>query len=78
MPGAAWITEVDGHVGGDPEAYVPRHLGSLVPGQRATQLGGQLDDGGDEAIAHGLGRVVVLKMHERNEAARSLDERSDC
>jgi hypothetical protein len=78
LPGAAWITEVDGHVGGDLEPHVPRHLGALIPGQLAAQSGWQLGDGGDEAITHGLCRVVVFKIHEGNETARSLDECSDC
>lgn len=60
LPGAVGIAEVDGQSGVDAQLGVLGHLGSLVPGQRTSQLFGQGDDGGGDGVTDGLGAVRLM------------------
>jgi hypothetical protein len=51
LPGTVRIAKVDRDAGVNPQAGVLRHLGSLIPGQRATKLRGQRDDGARNGVA---------------------------
>src|SRR5664280_836336 len=76
LPRAARIAEVDGHAGSHRELVMLRHLGSLVPGDRLSQLGGELDDLALHRVAHLLGcRALDLQQH--HEPRGSLDQRGD-
>lgn len=76
LPRRVGVAEVDGDAGGDGEAHVPGHLGSLVPGDRLAELVGQ----GGYGLAHGgvdaFGGAAVLQVKEQDQACGALDERA--
>src|SRR5665213_2146534 len=57
LPRASWVAKVDLDSRIDLETAVLSHFGSLIPGQRATQLFGQGDDGARDRVAHSFGSV---------------------
>ncbi|GAC1679664.1 MAG: hypothetical protein NVS9B2_30660 [Steroidobacteraceae bacterium] len=57
LPRALWVAEVDLDTRIDLETIVLSHFGSLIPGQRATQLFGQVDDSARDRVAHGFSPV---------------------
>ncbi|GAA1208081.1 hypothetical protein GCM10009655_04100 [Rhodoglobus aureus] len=77
LPRTRGIAKIDIHVGRDAERDVPRHLGTLIPGQRSSERGGKLGDGFHEAISHRFGRVVVGQVNEGNKPAGPLNKSPD-
>ena len=59
LPGAAGVAEIDLDAGVDGELEVFGHLPAVVPGQRATQLLGQAQDGGGQRRPHPFGGEPV-------------------
>ena len=57
LPWALRVAEVDLDAGIDLEAGVLRHLGALVPGERASQFLGQGGDGTRDRVTNRLGAV---------------------
>src|SRR5216684_4643766 len=79
LPGTAGVTEVDGNPGVDCEPLVLDHLMTLVPGQRATQAGRQLDDAGSDAFAHCVGANRASGQGKQHHVAGTpLDQGADC
>lgn len=58
LPGALRIAEVDIETCIEPKLRVLGHLGSLIPGQRAPQMGGQFADRLSDGIPDGFGAVA--------------------
>lgn len=58
LPRALRIAEVDVETGVDPKLRVLRHLGALIPGQRASQFRRQPTDRPGDGIQDGLGAVA--------------------
>src|SRR4029453_19228412 len=54
LPGTARVTERDLNTGVNRELQVLGHLLAVIPGQRAAQLLGQLEDSGGQCWPHAL------------------------
>ncbi len=68
------IAKVDGDASGHGEVHMASHLMTLIPGDRASELVGQLLD----RLAHSPldvhRRVTVPEVQEEHEAGRALDQ----
>lgn len=58
LPVTLRVAEVDLETGIDPQLRVLGHLGTLIPGQRAPQVGGQVADRPCDGIPYGLGSMT--------------------
>src|SRR5690242_12719281 len=76
LPRASRVAEVNLDVGGDGEGFVIGHLLAAVPGERATQYGGQSTHVLGECGNDG-GRVLLLDLDEDDEAGMAFNECSD-
>jgi hypothetical protein len=74
LPGAARVAEEHRDTSGDHEARVGGHLFALVPGQRASERGGQLGDLRSESFGDDISGVTGRESDEHDEAAVSFDE----
>ena len=63
LPGALRIADVDIETGIEPKLRVLGHLGSLILGQRAPQVGRQFSDRLSDGIPDGFGAVACKGGH---------------
>jgi hypothetical protein len=77
LPRRMGIAEVDGDAGSHGEVRVAGHLTSLIPGDGAGELQGQLPDGFAHSRLDALGSVVVGEVEEQHKAGGALDQGSD-
>src|SRR6185437_13356000 len=76
LPRAAWIAEINLHVGGNREALVVGHLLAAIPSQGATQLRRQFAHLLSERGDYGR-RVPAGDLETPHKAGMALDERCD-
>src|SRR4029450_10985473 len=76
LPRAAWIAEINLHVGANREALVVGHLLAAIPSQGATELRRQfahLCSGRGDPVR----RVTAGDLEKHHKAGMALDERCD-
>jgi hypothetical protein len=71
------VAEVNVQVGVDAQLGVPGQLGSLVPGQRLAQRGGQGQDRRDDRVAHRHRAVVAGQVQQHGEPGGGFDKGPD-
>jgi hypothetical protein len=77
LPRAAGVAEGDLDTGVDGELEVLGHLPTVIPGQRAAHLLGQLEDSGGQRRSHLVGSHSLGERKQQHLAAGALDQGPD-
>src|SRR5947209_2755524 len=78
LPGTMGIAEVNGDAGVNAEASVSAHLVSLVPGQGAHELVGQVADLRGDGVAGDLGPSTLGKVNQQHATACARAQAVSC
>ena len=73
--GTARVAEVDRDTGLHAELRVGGHLLALIPGERAAQLRGELDDLRGERVRDHIGGMAVRQCDQHDEAGLAFHQR---